>query len=110
MYTITPQDMEAIRELAASIPPVQRTVLRDIPGHQLLELGITAMDGDPVLSGLVYRVPVIVQANLITAISNAVRREGPGAMREVVDRLRSGRPMLTTMGTLMYNRNAHRAA
>lgn len=104
MYTVTAADLQTIRDLAKAIPPVTRTVPRELTGTQLLELGITELDGQPVMEQLTYTVPVIMEANLVEVITRLVRQEGMDQVHAVVQQLRTGRPMLTVMGTVMFSR------
>lgn len=104
MYTITAADMQTIRALAKAIPPVTRTVPRELTGAQLLELGIVELNGQPILEQLTYTVPVLVEANLVEVITRIVRQEGMDEVQAIVEQLRTGRPMLTVMGTVMFSR------
>lgn len=104
MYTLTKQDIETIRELAKAIPPVTRTVQRQLTGAQLMELGYTELNGLPIMEQLTYEVPVLLEANMVEVITRIVRQEGMDRVQAIVDQLRTGRPMLTCMGTVMFSR------
>lgn len=110
MYKLTPQDIDTIRELAKAIPPVTRTVQRELTGAQLLELGYGEVNGQPIMEQLMYRMPVLQEANLVEVITRIVRQEGMDQVQAIVQQLRTGRPMITCMGTVMFSRTGDRAA
>jgi hypothetical protein len=109
MYKPTPQDIETIKQLAKAIPPVVKHVKRDMLGSVLLEMGYTHWNHKPIDPIEVYAVDTLLTANLVKVITRIVEAEGMEVVNDVVDQLRTGRPMVTSMGTVMFSRTAQRA-
>jgi hypothetical protein len=109
MYKPTPQDIETIKLLAQALPPVQRHVSRKLLGSALQDLGYVSWNHKPIVPTQIYEVNTILCANLVQVIIRIVEREGMDVVNDVVNQLRTGRPMITSMGTVMFTTAAVRA-
>jgi hypothetical protein len=104
MHHLSNHDIARIQWAARQLPRVQRKQLRSYTGSQLIEMGITHHNGQPVEATGIYQVETIREVNLAALIIAKCREQGMDEFDRATWRMRFS-AHLESNGTLHLHTN-----